>query len=130
MVRRVLIVVALLCIAAGATAAVVARPWERDSVGADELVVDHATLRPGTIAVHLVNGSEDTARLAQVIVNDAYVDFTTARRSLAPHAVSTVAVTYPWTEGESYEIELLLSTGGAVMYDIEAAEPGDTTADA
>ena len=128
MVRRVLIVVALLCIAAGATAAVMSRPWDRDSGGGDELAVDHATLQAGTIALHLVNGSTDTARLAQVIVNDAYVDFNATRRSLPPAARSTVAVSYPWIRGESYEIELLLSSGGAVMYDIEDAEPGDATA--
>ncbi len=127
MLRRALVVVALLCIAAGVSAAVVSRPWDRDA-GGDELAVEHATLRPGTIALHLVNGSENTARVAQVIVNDAYVDFNATGRSLAPEDRGTVAVAYPWITGESYEIELLLSTGGAVMYEIEDAKPGDTSA--
>jgi len=127
MVRIALVFVVALCIAAGATIGVLSRPWHR-AVKGEELAVDHATLRPGTIALHVVNGSEDTARVAQVIVNDAYVDFNATRRSLAPDDRGTVAVTYPWIEGESYEIELLLSTGRAVMYDIEDAEPGDITA--
>jgi zinc transporter, ZIP family len=127
MVRIALVFVVALCISAGATIGVLSRPWYRAAKG-EELAVDHATLRPGTIALHLVNGSEDTARVAQVIVNDAYVDFNATRRSLAPDDGGTVAVTYPWIEGESYEIELLLSTGRAVMYDIEDAEPGDITA--
>jgi ZIP family zinc transporter len=127
MVRIALVFVATLCISAGATIGVLSRPWHRAARG-EELAVDRATLRPGTIALHLVNGSKDTARVAQVIVNDAYVDFNATGRSLAPDDRGTVAVTYPWIEGESYEIELLLSTGRAVMYDIEDAKPGDITA--
>ena len=126
MLRRALIVVGLVCIAAGATAAVVSWPWDRDS--GDELTVEQATLRPGRIALDLVNESQETARVAQVIVNDAYVDFNATRRSLAPDDRGTVAVWYAWIEGESYEIELLLSTGGALMYEIEDAELGSAAA--
>jgi hypothetical protein len=126
MLRRALIVVSLVCIAAGSTAAVVSWPWDRGT-GA-ELTVEQATLRPGTIALDLVNESQETARVAQVIVNDAYVDFNATRRSLAPDDRGTVAVSYAWIEGESYEIELLLSTGGALMYEIEDAEPGSGSA--
>jgi hypothetical protein len=127
MVRIVLAFVAALCISAGLTVGVISRPWHRAAKG-DELAVEQATLRQGTIALHLVNASGDTARLAQVIVNDAYVDFNATRRTLAPDEDAMVAVAYPWVEGESYEIELLLSTGGAVMYEIEDAEAGDATA--
>jgi hypothetical protein len=128
MLRIALVFVAALCIAAGATAAVISRPWHHDASGGDELAVEQATLRPGTIALHLVNESEDTARVAQVIVNDAYVDFNATSRSLAPDDDATVAVAYPWVEGESYEIELLLSTGGGLMYEIEDAEAGQQQA--
>jgi hypothetical protein len=128
MLRIALVFVAALCIAAGATAAVMSRPWHHDASGGDELAVDLATLRPGTIALHLVNRSGNTARLAQVIVNDAYVDFTAPRRALSPDEAATVAVAYPWIEGESYEIELLLSTGGALMYEIEDVEAGQQQA--
>jgi hypothetical protein len=127
MLRRGLILVGLLCIVAGAAAVLVSRPWHHAASG-DELAVEQATLRPGTIALHLVNESKDTARVAQVIVNDAYVDFSATSRSLAPDDTGTVAVAYPWIEGESYEIELLLSTGGALTYEIEDAEPGGTAA--
>ena len=127
MLRRGLILVGLLCIVAGAAAVLVARPWHHAASG-NELAVEQATLRPGTIALHLVNESKDTARVAQVIVNDAYVDFSATSRSLAPDDTGTVAVAYPWIEGESYEIELLLSTGGALTYAIEDAEPGGTAA--
>ena len=127
MVRRGLLVVGLLCVAAGAAAALVSHPWHH-AAGGDELTVEQATLRPGTIALRLANESEETARVAQVIVNDAYVDFSATRRSLAPDDTGTVAVAYPWIEGEAYEIELLLSTGRAVMYEIEDAESGSSVA--
>jgi hypothetical protein len=127
LVRRGLIVVGLLCIVAGAAAVLAVRPWQHAASG-HELTVEQATLRPGTIALHLVNGSKDAAHIAQVIVNDAYVDFSAGHRSLAPDDTGTVAVAYPWIEGESYEVELLLSTGAAVMYEIEEAEPGSTAA--
>jgi hypothetical protein len=122
-----LIVVGLVCTVAGAAAVLVVRPWQH-ATGGDALTVEQATLRPGTIGLHLVNGSEHAARIAQVIVNDAYVDFSAGHRSLAPDDTGTVAVAYPWIEGESYEVELLLSTGAAVMYEIKDAEPGSTAA--
>ena len=119
--RRGLLVAALLCVVAGA--AFVWRPWHGSASG-DELSVARASLGTGTIALDLVNDSEDTAQIAQVIVNDSYVDFHATQRSLPPGSSGTVHVAYPWIEGESYELELLLATGNAVMYEIEDAEPG------
>jgi hypothetical protein len=96
------------------------RPWH-DTVGSGELSVEQATLRPGTIALVLMNGSEEVARVAQVIVNDAYVDFRASQRSVRPDDAERILISYAWIPGESYEIELLLSSGGAVEYEIEEA---------
>jgi zinc transporter, ZIP family len=97
------------------------RPWH-DTAGSGELSVEQATLRPGTIALVLMNGSEEVARVAQVIVNDAYVDFRASQRSVRPDDAERILISYPWIPGESYEIELLLSSGGAVEYEIDEAE--------
>jgi hypothetical protein len=97
------------------------RPWH-DTGHSGELAVEQATLRPGTIALVLMNGSEEVARVAQVIVNDAYVDFRTSQRSVRPDDAERILISYPWISGESYEIELLLSSVGAVEYEIEEAE--------
>jgi hypothetical protein len=67
------------------------------------------------------NGSDAAARVAQVILNDAFVDFRASRLALAPGAEETITVSYPWIHGESYEIELMTSTGRTVGYDIEDA---------
>ena len=62
--------------------------------------------------------------MAQVIVSDAYVDFTASRRTVRPDDAERITISYPWVEGESYDIELLLSSGDAV----EDAGPGSRTA--
>jgi zinc transporter, ZIP family len=97
-------------------------PSHGGSTGSDELSVSRAILRPGEIELVLVNGSEETATVAQAIVSDAYVDFRASRRVVAPDQTAHLTLLYPWVEGESYEVELLLSPEGAVEYEIEDAE--------
>jgi zinc transporter, ZIP family len=86
-----------------------------------ELQVTESTLRAGQIALVVRNGGEEAARIAQVIVNDAFVDFQASRARLPTGTASTVTVPYRWIKGESYEIRLMLSTGGTVDYEIEEA---------
>jgi hypothetical protein len=86
------------------------------SSGGGEPTVDHATLLPGAIVLTLESHSDEVVAIAQVIVNDAYVNF----KAGTPGAAD-VAIDYPWIEGESYEIELLTSTGASVDYEIEDA---------
>jgi hypothetical protein len=86
-----------------------------------ELAVTQSTLRPGQIALVVGNGGEEAARIAQVILNDAFVDFRASRPGLAPGAAETITVTYPWIRGENYDIRLMTSTGRTVDYEIEEA---------
>jgi ZIP family zinc transporter len=88
----------------------------------DEMSVSRAILRPGEIELVLVNDSEETARVAQAIVSDSYVDFRATSRVVEPDETAHVTLLYPWVKGESYEVELLLSPEGAVEYEIEEAE--------
>jgi zinc transporter, ZIP family len=87
-----------------------------------ELGVTHATLMPGRIVLVLLNESQDPARVEQVILNDAFVDFRASRKDLSPGDTEAIVVLYPWIEGESYDLELLTSTGATVGYEIEEAE--------
>ena len=93
-------------------------------------MVDRAILRPGQIVLVLVNGSDESARVAQAIVSDAYVDFRVSRRTLRPDDSGRITLSYPWVRGESYDVELLMSPTGAVQYEIEEAEPGSQSAEA
>ena len=91
---------------------------------AHEVTVEQATLRPGAIVLLVVNNSEETARVAQVILNDAFVDFQQSRRVLAPGEVQRISVSYPWVPGESYDVQLMTRTGATIAYEIEDAEAG------
>jgi zinc transporter, ZIP family len=105
------------------------RPWHAGTEPG-EPSVEQASLRSGAITLVLMNGSEEAVRVAQVIVNDAYVDFRVSQRSLAPDDAERIVISYPWISGESYEIELLLASGDAVEYEIEDAEPGSQSVEA
>jgi ZIP family zinc transporter len=99
-----------------------ARPWHDTAAAAREVNVEQATLRAGAIVLSVVNNSEETARVAQVILNDAFVDFHQSRGVLAPG--ETERVSYPWVLGESYDVQLMTRTGATIAYEIEEAAPG------
>ncbi|TMK28671.1 MAG: hypothetical protein E6G64_08480 [Actinobacteria bacterium] len=90
-------------------------PWSSSS-GGGEVTVTRATLRPGQIVLTLKSHSDGIVAIAQAIVNDAYVNFQAGTPGTAD-----LAIDYPWIEGESYDIELLTSTGASVDFQIEDA---------
>jgi hypothetical protein len=81
-----------------------------------EVKVRRAALQPGRIVLTLESHSAETGAIAQAIVNDSYVNFTAG----SPDAAD-IAIDYPWIEGESYDIELLTSTGASVDFAIDDA---------
>ncbi len=101
-----------------------ARPWHDARATAHEVTVEQATLQPGAIVFRVVNNSDETARVAQVIVNDAFVDFQQSRPVLAPGEMQRITVSYPWVAGESYDVQLMTRTGATIAYEIEDAEAG------
>jgi ZIP family zinc transporter len=109
----------------GATAVIAyARPWYDTRATAREVTVEQSILRPGAIVLVVVNNSEESASVAQVILNDAFVDFQQSRLSLAPGEVQRITVSYPWVAGESYDVQLMTRTGATIAYEIEDAEAG------
>jgi ZIP family zinc transporter len=101
-----------------------ARPWHDPPTPVREVTVEHATLRPGALVLVVVNRSEETARVAQVILNDAFVDFRQSRHELEPGDAERIFVSYPWVPGESYDVQLMTATGATIAYEIEEAEAG------
>ena len=81
-----------------------------------DVKVSRATLQPGRIVLTLESHSADVVAIAQAIVNDSYVNFAAG----IPGAAD-IAIDYPWIEGESYDIELLTSTGASVDFSIDDA---------
>jgi ZIP family zinc transporter len=117
---KVAALVVVLVLVTATVALAILQPW-REQEAAGELGVEHATLTPGQIMLLVVNGSEDPARVAQVILNDAFVDFRASQTSVRPGGTERITVSYPWIPGEAYDVELLTSTGRTVGYEIEEA---------
>jgi zinc transporter ZupT len=95
----------------------------RERVPIEALAVERTVLRPGEIQLHLRNDGPDAVRIAQVVVNDAYVP----GASISPAEVgrlgsATVHIPYDWIQGEAYEVSLVTSTGGTVSAPIEVAQ--------
>ncbi len=88
-------------------------------------------LRPGAIELTLRNDGPDPVEVAQVAVNDGFAPFSTdGGREIGRLGSATLRISYPWIEGEAYEIFVLTSTGGTVDAAIPvAAETPDADLD-
>jgi zinc transporter, ZIP family len=88
---------------------------ERTGPPVEELAVERTVLRPGEIELTLRNDGPDPVQVAQVAVNDAYAPFAAdSGTEIGRLGSTTLTITYPWIEGEAYEIFVLTSTGGTV----------------
>jgi zinc transporter ZupT len=95
---------------------------DRNGPPLEEVAVERTVLRPGEIELTLRNDGPDPVRVAQVAVNDSYAPFTTSDGEEIGRLGSTaVSISYPWIEGEAYEIVVLTSSGGTVDATIPVA---------
>jgi ZIP family zinc transporter len=111
----------ILAVAIGLFVAFDAPGLDRNGAPIEELAIERTVLRPGEIELHVRNDGPDPVRVAQVMVNDGFAAFTQSRAELGRLEGSTIAVSYPWIEGQSYEAVLVTSTGATVAHEIEAA---------
>jgi zinc transporter ZupT len=73
---------------------------------------------PGLIELEVVNGGPDPITIAQVLVDEAYWQFTmTPAGPLDRLQSATVSIPYPWVEAESHAIALISETG--VVFEAE-----------
>jgi zinc transporter ZupT len=95
---------------------------ERTGPPVEEVTVERTVLTPGEIELTLRNDGPDPVEVAQVAVNDAYAPFTAGEgREIGRLGSTTLTITYPWIEGEAYEIFVLTSTGGTIDAEIPVA---------
>jgi zinc transporter ZupT len=95
---------------------------DRNGPPLEEVVVERTVLRPGEIELTLRNDGPDPVRVAQVAVNDAFAPFTTSDGEEIGRLGSTaVRISYPWIEGEAYEVVVLTSSGGTIDATIPVA---------
>lgn len=95
---------------------------ERSGPPVEDLAVERTELRPGEIEVLVRNAGPDPVTVAQVFVNDAYVDFSASGDGEIDRLGSrTLTLDYPWQEGTPLLVTLLTSTGATIEHEIEVA---------
>jgi zinc transporter ZupT len=94
---------------------------DRTGPPAEDLIVERTVLHPGEIELSVRNDGPDAVGVAQVAVNDGYVNFTPRAPEIGRLDESTLTIPYEWVEGEAYEIFLLTSTGGTIEHTIDVA---------
>ncbi len=77
---------------------------------------------PGLIEVSVVNDGPDPITIAQVLVDEAYWQFTVSPEQTIDRLESAaVSIPYPWVEGEAHAIALISETGVVFETDIPVA---------
>jgi zinc transporter, ZIP family len=89
----------------------------------EELAVERTVLTPGVIELTVRNTGPDPVQVAQVFVNDAYVDFTGGTEPIGRLGSDTLRLVYPWQDGQPYLVSMLTSTGLVIEHQIPAAVP-------
>ena len=94
---------------------------ERNGVPIEEVSVERTVLRPGEIELVVRNDGPDPVAIRQVLVNDAFVAFEQGADEIDRLRGDTIAVQYPWIEGEAYGVTLMTATGGTIDHAIDVA---------
>jgi zinc transporter ZupT len=94
---------------------------ERTGPPVEELAIERTVLAPGTIALTIRNTGPDPVQVAQVFINDTYIDFTGATEPIDHLRSATLQLHYPWQFGQPYTVSLLTDTGLVIEHAIPAA---------
>jgi ZIP family zinc transporter len=94
---------------------------DRSGPPVEELAVERTVLEPGTITLVVRNTGPDPVQVAQVSVNDAFVDFAAEPGPTGRLATTTLTLRYPWENGQPYLVGLLTSSGLVVEHEIPVA---------
>ena len=97
----------------------------------ESLSFERTTLEPGSVELTVRNDGPDQVSIAQVLVNDAYWQFTVGDNDLGRLESTTVNIPYPWEPELPLNIAIVTSTGVTIEHEIEAAaetpEPDGST---
>lgn len=93
-----------------------------DAPPVENLSIRRVVLEPGSMTVSVFNAGPDPVTIAQVLVDDAYWQFTAdPGMELAPLGSTTLTVPYPWVSGEAHHVVVLSSLGTKFEYEIPIA---------
>ncbi|MFI2220328.1 ZIP family metal transporter [Rhodococcus sp. NPDC019627] len=94
---------------------------ERAGPPIEDIAVERTVLEPGQISLTLRNVGPDPVTVAQVFVNDAFVDVAGGEEPFGRLTSETITLDYPWITGQPYLISMLTNTGLVIEHEIPAA---------
>jgi len=94
---------------------------ERVGPPVEEITVEHTVLTPGWIALTVRNTGPDPVTIAQVFINDAFVDVRGGEQPISRMRTATMELNYPWQDGQPYLVSMLTSTGLVIEHEIPVA---------
>jgi len=94
---------------------------ERTGPPIEQLAVEGTVLTPGVIELTVRNTGPDPVQVAQVFVNDVYVDVVGAGEPIGGLGTATLRLAYPWQDGQPYLVSMLTSSGAVIEDEIPAA---------
>jgi zinc transporter, ZIP family len=95
----------------------------------EQVKIQRVTLpEPGIIVVEVINDGPQTVTIPQVLVDEAYWQFTAEPSTTLPRlGTATFTIPYPWVEEEAHAITLITSLGttfeGEIPVAVETPEP-------
>lgn len=94
----------------------------------EELAIQRVTFpAPGHIRLSVINGGPDPVTIAQVMVDNAYWQFSISPDdTLARLESAVIDIPYPWVDGEPLPISLIAATGLTFPVDVAVAVQSPT----
>ncbi|MFC9998760.1 ZIP family metal transporter [Nocardia sp. NPDC127526] len=89
----------------------------------EEIAVERTVFRDDVIELRVRNTGPDPVTIAQVFVNDAFVDVTGGEDAIGRMGAATLELNYPWREGQPYLVSMLTSSGLVIEHEIPLAVP-------
>jgi len=87
----------------------------------EAIAVERTVLDPGEIELKVRNDGPDEVTISQVLVDDAYWNFSISDSTLGRLEAATIDIDYPWDEGLPLNLALVTSTGLTIEHEIEVA---------
>ena len=87
----------------------------------EAIAVERTVFTEDAVELSLRNDGPDTVRIAQVLVNDSYWQFTAGDKELDRLESTDMRIEYPWEAGLPLNIAFVTSTGLTIEHEIEAA---------
>jgi zinc transporter ZupT len=100
-----------------------ARSFTASAPPIENLQTQRVVLNDDGIQLDVINSGPDPVTIAQVIVDDAFWNFSMEQgdSQLDRLETATIHIPYPWVEGEAHEIQLVTRTGLTFLVPIDVA---------